>query len=315
MEERERSGTDAHADADLRVTDGAPAAAGPRPRPAWRRDAGALLRLSLPLVLTALFTRTLMVQDLILIGHFVDTDAVAATALGTTLYQMFYYFLLGMGSAVDTMCSQSHGAGAHVDTVLWAQRGLLILSLASVPMMVVLGLGSEWILRAVMLQDAGVAAMAASYVRILLIGMPASICFDVLVKFLQSQRIMMPFLYVSMSMNVFNIGLDVWLLSTVGFVGAPIATTACRYLSILLLGAYVWCARLHERHAAFPGWRLTEIADATACAQVSRPPLSMAGCSSHRATATSYAGRTRRPAARTMGSATRLRHRAIVPAS
>lgn len=234
----------------------------------WKDDAVALLRLSVPLVLTALFTRTLMVQDLILIGHFLDTDAVAATALGSTLYQMFYYFLLGMGSAVDTMCSQSHGAGAHIDTVLWAQRGFFILFLCAIPMILVLGFGSEWILCELMRQDEGVAKMAATYIRVLLIGMPASICFDVLVKFLQSQKIMMPFLYVSISMNVFNIGLDVWLLSTIGFVGAPIATTTCRYLSILFLGVYVWYARLHEKHAAFPGWQMSEIVDTSACARM-----------------------------------------------
>ena len=231
--------------------------------PTW-----ALLRLALPLAIQALFTRTLMVQDLILIGHFLGRDAVAATALGSTLYQMFYYFLAGMATAVDTMCSQSHGAGSHVDTVRWAQRGMLMLLVSCIPVILVLGFGANFLFVTVMRQDADVSEMAAYYVRILLPGLPAQLAFDVLVKFLQSQTIMMPFLYVSLAINFVNIGLDVLLLSTLGFEGAPIATTLCRYLSLALLMIYIGCARLHERNGEFPGWTWTHIADRASLARL-----------------------------------------------
>ena len=129
---------------------------------------------------------------------------------------------------------------------------MLMLLVSCIPVLLILGFGANFLFETVMRQDADISEMASYYVRILLPGLPAQLAFDVLVKFLQSQTIMMPFLYVSLAINFMNIGLDVLLLSTLGFEGAPIATTLCRYLSLGLLVIYVCCARLHGPQATRP---------------------------------------------------------------
>ena len=214
-----------------------------------------LLKLSLPIACTALFTRTLTATDLVIIGHFLNREAVAGVALGNTLYNMFYFFIIGSGTAITTLCSQSYGAGMYEDVLLWAQRGFLLLMCFAVPVTILLGCLPEFLLVTVMRQDANIAKIAALYVRLILPGLPAAIAFDVLVIFLQSQSCIMPYLYISIIVSISNVFSDLLLVSNIGLVGAPLATTLCRYLSLFLMIVYIKVIRNSKQSGLGWQWR------------------------------------------------------------
>ena len=232
-----------------------------------------LLKLAIPIACTALFTRTMTATDLIVIGHFLDREGVAGVALGNTLYNMFYFFIIGMATSITTMCSQAHGARSFEDVVQSAQRGFIILIVSALPIMILLACIPEWILVHLMRQNPNVATLAAIYVRILLLGLPATIAFDVLVIFLQSQEITMPYLYVSVVTSVCNIGLDLSLISSMGLTGAPIATVLCQYLRLMLLSIYVYITGLHKNGDSFPGWQWQKIFEKTSTVKMLRMAL------------------------------------------
>ena len=59
---------------------------------------------------------------------------------------------------------------------------------------------------------------------------------------------MKPALVVALIANIANIALDVTLIGSLGFVGAPLATTICRYVQFIVLMAYTLWTKSHLKN-------------------------------------------------------------------
>ncbi|GJN11622.1 hypothetical protein PR202_ga29824 [Eleusine coracana subsp. coracana] len=65
-----------------------------------------------------------------------------AASLGTTGVQAFAYgLLLGMGSAVETLCGQAYGAHKYSMLGVYMQRAGVLLAATGIPLAVLYGLG------------------------------------------------------------------------------------------------------------------------------------------------------------------------------
>ncbi|CAN1232450.1 Protein DETOXIFICATION 40 [Linum perenne] len=133
----------------------------------------------------------------------------AAASLGCSGVQLFSYgFLLGMGSAVETLCGQAYGAQKYEMLGIYLQRstilltltgfGLSVLYIFSKPILILLGQSPE------------IAAAAAVFVYGLIPEIFACAVNLPVQKFLQAQSIVAPTAYISAAALIVHVALS-WL--------------------------------------------------------------------------------------------------------
>ncbi|ATQ43705.1 MATE family efflux transporter [Caulobacter mirabilis] len=226
---------------ELNRTDTAapPAQAGAR-RDRFVAEAKDLLVLAGPLVFTQLAQMAILATDVVLLGR-LSTQALAAAAIGNTVY--YFCWLIGSGpaSAVSPLVAQLIGARPKaragvrriVRMGLW---GAILLSLPLVPIL----LSSHWIL-AHLGQDPELARGAGLFTAMLCVGLPFSFGFQVLRNFATALGKPNAALWVMLSSILFN-GLVAWTLifghfglPKLGLVGAGMATSMSAIWAFVLM--------------------------------------------------------------------------------
>lgn len=184
----------------------------------------------------------MVVVDLLMVGH-LGASELAAAGLGNNFFDLIQHPIFGCATALDTLLAQAHGAGQFEMYGKWTQTGLLLLLLLSVPYAILLAFASP------VLEAAGVDATLASRAGLfcfhLIPGVPAHLLFAVLTKYLQAQSLVTPSVVVALIANIANATLN-WVLIHalgLGFIGAPMATSASRWVQLLLMLAYMGMRR------------------------------------------------------------------------
>jgi MATE family multidrug resistance protein len=162
----------------------APATASPRlrARVPWRAEARALLALAAPLVLTQLAQMAIGTTDLVLLGRYSET-ALAAAAIGNTLFYFAWMVGGGPAAAVSPMISQLIGARPRTRGGVrhCVRMGLWSVGL-SAAIMAPLMLCARPILTAIG-EDRELARQAGVFTSILVVGLPFSLGYLVLRNF------------------------------------------------------------------------------------------------------------------------------------
>src|ERR1700679_2147729 len=107
------------------LTDPGPRLAGSK-HGAWAAEARQLLRLAVPLAATQLAQMIILATDSVMLGHF-SKEALAAAALGNTLY--FLVWLLGSGLPMAVSPVIAHIQGEHSANVKPTDRREVLLAL------------------------------------------------------------------------------------------------------------------------------------------------------------------------------------------
>ena len=174
-----------------------------KPETSWREEVRATIALALPLIFTQLAQMAISTTDIVLLGRF-SRGALAAAAIGNTVYYFAWFIGGGPGTAVAPMVAHLIGARrVHTSPVRAALRmGLWSVLLLSLPMIAVL-----WQTRPILLalgQDPQVAADAGRFVAILALGLPFSLALLVLRNFAAAVGRPKAGLWVVLSMIGFN---------------------------------------------------------------------------------------------------------------
>ncbi|XP_010493132.1 PREDICTED: protein DETOXIFICATION 36-like [Camelina sativa] len=133
----------------------------------------------------------------------------AAASLGNSGFNMFSIgLMLGMGSAVETLCGQAHGAHRYDMLGVYLQRSTIVLVLTGLPMTVL------FIFSKPLLTSLGEPADVASMASVFVYGMvPMIFAYAVnfpIQKFLQAQSIVTPSAYISAAILALHLVLT-WL--------------------------------------------------------------------------------------------------------
>ena len=229
----------------------------PAPRPAatwrdrarpWRIELAALARLAAPLVLSQIAQMTIMTTDVVMLGR-LSTHALAAAALGNTVYYFCWLLATGPAQAVGPMIAQSVGAhGAEAIRLRPAVRstvrmGLWMAAMTTVPLAMIL-LFSAPILKALG-QEASLAADAGMFTAGLTIGLPFTIGFQVLRNYSAALERTNEGLWVMLLSIVWNAIADYALIfghfgmPKLGIVGAGLATSSSSVFACLALLGFV----------------------------------------------------------------------------
>ena len=229
----------------------------PAPRPAatwrdrarpWRIELAALARLAAPLVLSQIAQMTIMTTDVVMLGR-LSTHALAAAALGNTVYYFCWLLATGPAQAVGPMIAQSVGAhGAEAIRLRPAVRstvrmGLWMAAMTTVPLAAIL-LFTAPILRTLG-QEASLAVDAGIFTAGLTIGLPFTIGFQVLRNYSAALERTNEGLWVMLLSIVWNAVADYALifghfgLPRLGIVGAGLATSSSAIFACLALLGFV----------------------------------------------------------------------------
>jgi MATE family multidrug resistance protein len=154
---------------------------------AWLMEARELLRLGVPLAATQLAQMTILATDTVMLGHF-SKEALAAAALGNTIY--FLVWLLGSGMPFAVSPVIAHVQGRHSlkakpcdqrEVRIAVRMGFWSVAMVSLPLLAVLIFTKPVLL--LLHQEPQLASDAAVFMSGLAWGLPFALGFQVLRSF------------------------------------------------------------------------------------------------------------------------------------
>jgi multidrug resistance protein, MATE family len=218
-------------------------------RPAWtlitglRVEIAPMIRLALPLVFAELGWMAMGVEDTMFVGR-VNAQAMGAVGLGTMLFYAIGIFGGGLLLGLDTLVSQSFGAG-DLDDCRHSLISGVWLALFMIPIVMALiwaliPLLSAWGI------DPAVMRVTQPYLRVLNWSAPLLLLFFGFRRYLQSINIVRPIMITLLTANLVNIFCN-WVF-VFGNLGAPRlgaegsawATFVSRLYMASVLGVLIW---------------------------------------------------------------------------
>ncbi|KAJ0989133.1 hypothetical protein J5N97_007489 [Dioscorea zingiberensis] len=192
-----------------------------------------------PLIAVSLLQYFLQVISLMFVGHLGEL-ALSGASMATSFANVSgFSLLLGMGSALDTLCGQAYGAKQYHMLGIHIQRAMFVLLVVSIPLAFLWAFTSQILI--ILGQNAEISAEAGLYARWLTPSLFAYGLLQCQVRFLQTQNIIWPMLICSGITTLFHI-LVCWILvykSGLGNKGAACSITISYWINVCLLAMYV----------------------------------------------------------------------------
>ncbi|KAI0530473.1 hypothetical protein KFK09_000017 [Dendrobium nobile] len=208
-----------------------------------RREALAEVRKQLylagPLITSSLLLKIMQVISVMFVGHLGELSLAGASMATSFAGVTGFSLMVGMGSALETLCGQSFGAKKYRMLGIHLQSAMLVLMTVSIPVAVVWAYTGQ-ILKALG-QDPEISVEAGLYARWLIPSLFAYGLLQCYVRFLQTQNIVLPMMLGSAVTTLLHF-LVCWLLvfkSGLGNKGAALANSISYWIHVLLLVLYV----------------------------------------------------------------------------
>ena len=210
-------------------------------------------KLAWPSAIAAFGTQLIPVTSLMFTGHIgvatnLDGAALAlsfANVTGTSI-------VAGFSSGMDTLCSQAYGGKNYRLVGVYFQRAILLSLLVCFPIWA-LWLNAESIL-ILLHQDAAVAAIAGKYLRIMCVAKPAVVLLILSTKFLQTQNVVFPTIFLTALGNVVNVVFHYLFVIHLefGVEGSAISISIAYWSLAIMYVIYIRCSSLYR--TSWPGW-------------------------------------------------------------
>ncbi|XP_072446052.1 multidrug and toxin extrusion protein 1-like [Chiloscyllium punctatum] len=217
---------------------------GLKPNNFWQ-EAKRISRLAGPLFLSQLMILLINIVSSVFCGHLGKVELGAVSLAIAVITVSGISICMGLSTACDTLISQTYGSKNLKRIGVILQRGILILLIACFPCWA-LFINIEHILLAFK-QSPAVAKLTQLYVKIFIPALPAAFLYDLEVRYLQNQGIIMPQVFAGFIANIFNGVINYLLLYvlTLGVPGWAAANVASQYCQLLLLFGYIRWKKLH----------------------------------------------------------------------
>ncbi|OEL13082.1 Protein DETOXIFICATION 40 [Dichanthelium oligosanthes] len=196
-------------------------------------------RLAAPAVVVYMINYLISMSTQIFTGH-LGTLELAAVALGNRGIQVFAYgLMLGMGSAVETLCGQAYGAERYNMLGIYMQRATVVLVATAIPLAVIYVFSGS--LLVVLGQSREIASAAATFVYGLIPQVFAYAVNFPIQKFLQSQSIMAPSAYTSAATLVIHVVLSYLIIYKLGLglLGASLMLSVSWWFMVVAQFGYI----------------------------------------------------------------------------
>ncbi|KAK9907209.1 hypothetical protein M0R45_002211 [Rubus argutus] len=194
---------------------------------------------SLPMILSNVFYYLITLVSVMFAGHLGDLELAGATLANSWAVVTGFAFMVGLSGSLETLCGQGFGAKSYRMLGIYLQASSIISFLFSI-IISVIWFYTEPIL-ILLQQDPQISKTAALYIKFLIPGLFAYGFLNNILRFLQTQSVVMPLIFLSVIPLVIHIGIAYGLVhwTALGFKGAPLAASISLWISILMLAMYV----------------------------------------------------------------------------
>ncbi|KAI3881360.1 hypothetical protein MKW92_000494 [Papaver armeniacum] len=197
------------------------------------------LWLSGPLIVNNVLQFCLQLISFMFVGHLGELTLSSFSMASCFAVVTGFSVLIGLSSALDTLCGQSYGAKQNHMLGIHMQRAVLVLSLVCVPIAFIWANTSDILLA--FGQQPDIAAEAGIYTRFLIPSLFAVAVLQCQFRFLQTQNIVFPVMLIFGATTLPHI-LVCWILvfkTSLGSKGAVIAYGITCWIQTLLLALYI----------------------------------------------------------------------------
>ncbi len=220
--------------------------------PIFRRELRPTLHLALPLILAEIGWMSMVIVDTMMVGRLpYSAEAIGAVSVSSSIFIVFAFFGEGLLVGLDTLVSQSFGAGHREDCHTSLVNGIY-LSFAIAPFLAI----PVWIIPRYYERFGvthPVAVLAAPYMRTLSAGLVPLLLYFAVRRTLQGMNMVRPIAFALVTANIINFaGNYVLIFGKFGFhaygvTGSGIATCISRgYLALVLVVYLLWYDRRHK---------------------------------------------------------------------
>ncbi|XP_024401171.1 protein DETOXIFICATION 16 [Physcomitrium patens] len=197
------------------------------------------VRIAGPMVFVALLQYLLIVVSVMFVGHLGELELASASIASSFAGVTGNSLIIGMASALETLCGQAYGAKQYHMLGIYMQRAWFVLYLVCIPVSLV-----WWHMDSLLIylgQNTEISMLAGVYARYMLPSAFGIATLHPLVKFLQTQSLVVPMALFSGATTLLHIPLCYFLIFKSGleYRGAAIATGISIWVNVLFLGLYV----------------------------------------------------------------------------
>ncbi|XP_078429258.1 protein DETOXIFICATION 16-like [Wolffia australiana] len=195
--------------------------------------------LATPLVAVNLLQYSFQIVSLMFVGHLGELP-LSGAAMATSFANVTgFSVLLGMASALDTLCGQAYGAKKYNSLGIHLQRAMVVVLLATVPLSLIWASTSQLLVG--LGQQPDIAMEAGKYARWMIPGLAAYGLTQCQLRFLQTQNLVAPMAMICGATALLHVPLC-WVLvfrTGLGASGAAMATSISHWCNFLFLVFYV----------------------------------------------------------------------------
>ncbi|XP_042512345.1 protein DETOXIFICATION 19-like isoform X1 [Macadamia integrifolia] len=194
---------------------------------------------SVPMILTSVSYYCITLISVMFAGHLGDLELAASTLANSWVMGTGLALMTGLSGALETLCGQGYGAKLYRMMGIYLQSSIIIAFFFSL-IVSVLWFYSEPIL-ILLHQEPPVSKMAALYMKHLIPGLFAYGFLQCILRFLQTQTVIIPLVVCSVVPLVVHVGITYTMIShtPLGFRAAPLAASISLWISFLMLALYV----------------------------------------------------------------------------
>ncbi|KAK2385626.1 Protein DETOXIFICATION 16 [Trifolium repens] len=192
-----------------------------------------------PLTSVSLLNFGIQIISVMFVGHLGELPLSGASMATSFTSVTGISVLLGMASALDTLCGQSYGAKQQQMLGIHMQRAMLSLMIVSIPLAIIWANTSSILI--FLGQDPEISEEAGKYAQLMIPSLFAYGLLQCINRFLQAQNIVFPLTFTSGAATLLHLILC-WILvfkSGLGSRGAAIANSTSYCVNVLMLALYV----------------------------------------------------------------------------
>lgn len=197
-----------------------------------------LLLFAIPVLLSSLLQHFYTIIGNVVVGNFAADGTMAQAAIGATNHatKMLLNLFLGISLGANVVCSRIRGAKDHGQLRKSMHTAMLLSALLGVTLMILGILLSGWLLN-IMKTPNDVAPYALTYIRIIFLGMPATLIYNFGSAIMRSNGDTTRSMYVLGVTGLINVVLNIVLVAVcqLDAAGVAIATIITQYLSALAI--------------------------------------------------------------------------------
>ncbi|KAK4490544.1 hypothetical protein RD792_001226 [Penstemon davidsonii] len=195
--------------------------------------------IAVPMVAVSVTQYMLRAVSMMMLGH-LDELALSSSAIATSLTNVTGFSLIfGLSCALETLCGQAYGAGHYQKVGIYTYGSVIWLFVACVPVCLL------WIYTDKLLiligQDPLISVEAGKFAIWLIPALFPYAILQSLVRYLQTQSLIMPMLWGSLASLCFHLPLC-WAFVfklNLGNAGAALSISISYWLNVIILGIYV----------------------------------------------------------------------------